>query len=197
MEPNYSHKIKSAPTGHAVSLEEARAWCQYFEESAEMDTLIDFLIASGEEYIEDLTGRPLVSTTYVYKLDCFPREIKLLRAPVTELVHVKYRAEDSGPLLDLTSQLDIDLDSEPARIRPKYGSVYPVLARSYLPIEIEYKAGGSPRSNLLKALRLLVATWFKYREFVIVPTGNNPAELPKNFTVEAMLRSSVLEVFPS
>lgn len=193
---NYSHKIKTPASAPAITVEEMRAHLQYFEQSSEVDALLAFFIAAGEERIENITGRPLGETVYQQKIDCFPGEIKLLRGPVKSVASVKYKSPATGTVVTLSQDTDIevDIDSLPARISPRYGKVWPQVFDGYLPIEIEYTAGGesNPPKLLKLALRFLVSAWFSNREALT----NVPAkELPDPIGFRGMLGDLVLETF--
>ncbi|MBX9667287.1 MAG: hypothetical protein K2X93_06695 [Candidatus Obscuribacterales bacterium] len=178
-----------------VSAEDMRVHMNYYEEeSTEIDGLLDFFVSVAANRIEAITGRPLSTRTFTYKLQSWPRsEVVMLRAPVSEIVHVKYKEPNAGVLTTWsTDSYEVDMDSIPSTLRPKWGCSWPNLYPAYLPIEIEYKAGGTPPPELLLALKLLASTWFKNRA---VLQSTRAEKLPEPAGFIGLLSSFVIQEF--
>lgn len=112
------------------------------------DDLIEGLIQAAREWVENYCRRSLVQRSLSLRLDCFPGVICLPRGPVISLTSVKY-TDASGNLQTVSSSsYDSDLYSEPARVQPVFGGVWPVPKVGALnSVLVTYEAGYSPSSD--------------------------------------------------
>lgn len=117
--------------------------------TSEDDTLIDTIIKNARQYFENETGIKIIEQTWRYSLDCFLPIIMLPFTPVREISSIQY-IDTQGTLTTLSTDLyQYDIDSEPARIMPAYGEVWPITrTETFNAVKIEYVVGhtasGSP-----------------------------------------------------
>lgn len=175
-------KRTSAPATEPVTLTEAKAHCRV--DISDDDTLIGTLIQAAREYVEDVVRRSLITQTWRYSLDCWPKcnEIALPQPPLISVTSVVYYDSDGDSNTFATSEYDVDADSEPGRIVLKYGKIWPSEAlRPAAPIQITYQAGygaaASVPQKYKQAMLLLIGHWYENRETVIVGTISGPIAL--------------------
>jgi uncharacterized phiE125 gp8 family phage protein len=163
------------------------------------DTLIGALITAAREVVETFTGRSLATKTYRH---CFPyyvdsqvtsqayppslwsqsrsattqwnysQQIKLFAPPLLSVLSVKY-TDPNGAVQTLDpSTYIVDSDSEPARLFPVAGGIWPPALFVPNAVQIEFLAGhntnlslGAPiPSGIGIAILMLVAGYYENRE---------------------------------
>lgn len=170
----YSLTVVTAPEAEPVTLSEAKLHLR--QDNAEDDALITALIVAAREWCENYTRRSFVRRTYDLRMDCWPSEIRLPRAPVSSITSIQY-VDDSGTQTLATDQYQTDIYSEPARIVPAYGVVWPVLKSGEInAVTVRYITGygpgtGSPTDHaenvpdaLKAAMKLCIGAWYEHRE---------------------------------
>lgn len=129
---------------------------------------------------------------YVLSLDEFPETIELPHPPAYQVDSVEY-INPAGQLSVLDpSQYQVDLASEPARIRPVNG--WPqIKSDSYGTVKITYRAGylkeGTPNQNnapdtIKQSILLMIKHWYDNPEAVVVGVGASTSvnEVPLSAT---------------
>lgn len=106
------------------------------------DSLVTRYIVAARRSIEAEARRQFITATYEYSLDRFPWGIiKLPLPPIQSLTWIKY-LDMSGNLQTLdSSTYVVDLKSEPARIMPDFGKVFPVTRPIFNAVTIRFVAG--------------------------------------------------------
>ena len=176
------------PSLEPVTLDEARAWLRI--DILDHDQLIQDAIKAARNTVEDHLRSQLLTATMEARLDWFPkgadRILRLLRGPVQSITSIKYQdVDDVQQTLDL-AKLSQDLNSMPARIRPKTGETWPAVRSDLNVIVIEYKSGyGDALSDIptgiRAALRMLVL------DLYVHPGTQAETRLVENTTYEALL----------
>lgn len=173
----------------AVSLAEAKA--HLVVQHTEDDTLITRLISAATRECSNRLNRQLITATLRLWLDCFPRQadpIELRFPPIQSVEAVQYVDVDG----DLQTWDDglylVDRISEPARIRPAFGQIWPSTRRQYNAVSIECIAGyGDEPADIPQTIRhavlLLIGHWYLNRESVVV--GSISSDVGS--TVDALL----------
>ncbi len=185
-------KLITAATTEPISIAEAKDHLRVT--SADEDALIGAIIKSVRQIAESITRRSLASQVFEIALDDFPEEeIILPMPPVESITSVKYKNSD-GVETTWESSKYIFYNSEPAKIIPAYGEVFP----SFTPypagaVKVRftagYKTGGTDASLIIpeaikQALLLLIGSFYENREDLL-SKGHIPKSLP--FGVEALL----------
>lgn len=159
-----------APTTEPLTLAELKLHCRV--DFADDDALVTSLGTAARECVESMTGRALISQTWILTLDRFPREIRIPVCPVqakADSVTITY-IDPSGTVQTLSPTLfDVDAISEPARIQPAYGQQWPETRDTQNAITVTFISGygdsGDDVPESLKcAIRLLTAHWYEHRE---------------------------------
>lgn len=154
----YHQTVAPSSTVLAVTREEAKTFLRLIDND-ELDPEIDRLIRASTEQVERDSRRVVMTQTWRFVSDRFPRHsIEIRRVPVRSVTHVKYLL--GGVQTTLSSALyETDLYSEPARIQPVYGQVWPTTDSAINAVEVEFIAGYASAAvvpNYLKSVILAV-----------------------------------------
>jgi uncharacterized phiE125 gp8 family phage protein len=122
------------------------------------DNLIEIYLGSARAYAEELTRKQFIAARYQYKFDAFPTNytqgfaidydvslpgnaILLPKAPLIEVESIQYI--DTGGNQQTVSSADyvIDAISEPARITPVFGKIWPISRPQIGAVWVTFKAG--------------------------------------------------------
>lgn len=169
--------VVAPPAFEPVSLAEAKLHCRV--SISDDDAYLQGLVAAARAWVEDYTGRALITQTLRWELDDFPDRHYLLlpKAPVQSITELRTFDEDDevGTVMDEDDYV-VDLQSEPARIVLKSGEVWPTELDVARAVRIPFVAGYEPTASpdageavpeLLKlAIKMLVSTWYDHRETV-------------------------------
>lgn len=162
------------------------------------DTYIEGLIAVVHEQAKQITNRAILASTWKYYLDDFPKNglIELPRGKVSSVTSVKYMAT-IGTYTTVSSTLyEVDILSQPARIRSVAGSAWPVPDTAMNAIVVEYVAGwATPAAippTLKHAMLFHLSHYYEIRQPVIV--GTVFSRIP--YTIEALYAPHRIPYFP-
>jgi uncharacterized phiE125 gp8 family phage protein len=178
------------PDVEPVSLVEAKAHLRV--DISDDDALIGALIVAAREMAEAITRRALITQTWVYTLDSWPRGgmIAFPMPPLQDVGDVDYTSYTGVTATLADTSYVIDTASEPGRLRLKFTSFWPsVILRELAAIEIEFDAGyGDDGAHVPQAIRqamlLMIGHWYEKRE-LMAPPGSALGEIP--FAVQALL----------
>lgn len=181
-------QLVTPPASEPVSLAEAKAHLRV--DIPDDDTYIATLVQAARERVETITNRSLVTQTWRAWLDAFPAEldrrgqpsIGLSRGPAVSVSNVKY-IDAAGALQTLSPSAYVldnkNQDSVP-RVRPAYGTSWPVTRAELDAVQVEFVAGyGEPAAvpaPIKTAMLQYIAHWYQNRETVI--TGTIVSETP-------------------
>jgi uncharacterized phiE125 gp8 family phage protein len=135
-------KIKTQPAIEPVTLPEAFKHLGIPEANYQDDgDTISAMIKAAREQVEAITRRALITQTWYLYLDAFPTVISMPLSPLQSVTSIKY-VDSAGTLQTLTaSAYHVDTTSEPARIEPAYGEVWPTIRGDLGGITIEFVCG--------------------------------------------------------
>jgi len=189
-------KLTTAPSAEPIVLAGVKTRLGITD--TDSDVQIPAMIKAARRFIEQRTGRALISQTWQLYMDQFPRVITLPLGHVQSVTHVKYTATDGTVTTMSASDYQTDLVSEPARIVPSYSATcWPTVRDSTLnAVEVQYVAGyGAAGSDLpediIEALYRIVGHWLNNQ--VALEQGVTITRVP--FAVEQMLYPYVLQSF--
>ena len=137
-----AYKIKTAPTTEPVTLDEAKAHLQVT--TIDDDILIESLIKTARQQVENYTNRQLLSATWELFIDSFPSGlIYLEKSPVISVTSIEYYAEkDDSERTEFDSEKYIvDNSNCPARLSPIVGESWPSVINQLSAVKIEFEAG--------------------------------------------------------
>jgi uncharacterized phiE125 gp8 family phage protein len=169
------------PVSFPVTLAEAKAHCSV--EDAADDTMLNGLIAAATDYVEQYTGKAMVSQTWRLALDKFSDSILLPKNPVQSVTHIKYY-DFAGAFQTLSSNFyTVDTISDPAWVVINSNRVWPDTLDGINAVQIDFLAGYTTVPASIKhAILMLVAQWYDNRSAVA-----DKAMLQTPHAVEALL----------
>jgi len=161
--------LLAGPTVEPITLTEAKAHLRV--DSSADDTLIQSLIMASRLHIEAALDLALISQSWRFQLDRWPRSrsLNLPMRPVQSLTTVKvFNGDDDSEALENTAFI-LDGTANPARLILSGSMSLPAPGRAAKGIEIDFVAGyGDAPSDvpqtIRQALLLLTAHWYENRE---------------------------------
>lgn len=139
-------RIVTAPITEPISLSEMKNFSR-IDVDDDVDTMLSMITAARQE-AEKITRRQLITATWELRLDAFPETIYLPMPPLQSVTSVKY-LDYSGTEKTLVLNTDylVDSYSEPARITPCYGQVWPVTYPVVNAVRIVFIAGYGDKAS--------------------------------------------------
>ena len=135
------------------------------------DTLLGSYITAARMHTENMTRRSLVQKQYRLELDRFPggrRTIDFPRPPLKSVDAITYVDDpDNSSTTITTSNMVIDIRSEPGRVGLIDGESWPSVRNIINAVTVQYTAGydvDEVPQPLLQAIRMLAGHWFIHRE---------------------------------
>jgi uncharacterized phiE125 gp8 family phage protein len=197
-----AYVLFTPPAGEPLDLATARLHLRA-DPSALDDTLILAAISAARDAAENTTARQLCTATWNLVMDRFPHagsisggvgdyfpknSIVLNKSPVQSVVEIRYL--DMGGSWQVMPSTDyvVDTSTEPARITPVFGKIWPICMPQIASVIIQFIAGyGSPiysgasitgwtgnpvPAGILNWMKLRVGSYYEYRqEAVVIPKG--------------------------
>lgn len=183
--------IVNQPAAEPVTLDEAKLHLRV--DAVEDDPLIGALISAARLHAETVTARQLMPARWKLVLDCFPgpslmgvpagvgfslpgHAILIHKSPVQQIVSIRYRDMSSVwqdmPAADYVA----DLSSEPARITPAFGKIWPPVLPQIGSVEVLFDAGYASAdqvpSGIKRWMLMRVGSLYQHREeFSVLPAG--------------------------
>lgn len=174
------------PDGEPLTLQEVKDFLRV--DGTDQDSVINLGLSTARALVEVSARRQLMPATLRRSLDRFPcgrfnepGEIELPRPPAVAVESITY-IDTAGEEQTLDADAyRVDVDSEPARITPAYGTTWPATLRVTNAVKVTYTAGYSDAAAIppqaKQAMMLLVSTWYENRETVVVGTVAAPVEV--------------------
>jgi uncharacterized phiE125 gp8 family phage protein len=199
--------LLTPPAVEPVSLNEAKAHLRV--DITDDDTLIGALISAARTHAEMVTQRQFVTATWKLVLDAFPgpslmgvpsgmpfsmpaHAVQLNKSPVQSVISVKYL--DMGGTMQTMPPADykVDISTEPARITPVFGKIWPVTLPQIGSVEITFTSGYGTLDNStppvwvpqqvpegIKAwMKIRMATLYENREEIALMSRGKLEPLP-------------------
>jgi len=175
-------ELKTPPATEPLTVDEAKSYLKVTD-TAE-DAWVAGAIQAVRERCEAFCRRALITQTWVWWLDAFPRacvsdflsgvyelpvthfdapgrELNIPRPPLQSVTHLKtYGADDSAAVFDSAKYL-VDTASEPGRIVLRQNQAWPTGLRTARGIEVEYVAGYGQAADVPQALRQGMLLWVR------------------------------------
>ena len=199
--------LVTAPMALALTLAEVKAHLRVEDTANDEDALIMSLTRAAHEHIDGRDGwlgRALLTQTWDLVLDRFPKNrtrargyigpgfaadaIRVPLPPLISVTSVKYIDSDGVLQTWAASKYTVDIKSQPGRITPAFGEVWPSTRGEINAVTVQFVAGygadwNSVPTPIKHAMLLLVGHFYEHREEVVV--GITTARLP--VAVEALL----------
>lgn len=174
--------LKTGPTAHVVELDTVKRQCRIEIEQADEDALLDVYLGAAERWVEQYTGRALLTQTWQASVHEFPDTWWLPRAaPLQSVTFVRYY-DTANVLQTLSSSVyTVPAFSEPAIIRLAYARTWPSVYEREDAVQVEYVCGWADASSvpaaLAQAVLMLTAEFYRTREVSIVGTSSTPTQM--------------------
>lgn len=167
-------QLVTPPALEPVTLSEARLHLRV--DTADDDPLIGALISAARLHAEMLTARQFLPARWRLVLDRFTPMVLLNRSPVVSVVSVRYL--DMGGLWQIMPVTDyvVESSSEPARITPAFGKIWPPTLPQIGSVEILFDAGYADATKVPDGIKrwmlLRVGSLYQHREEMsVLPAG--------------------------
>jgi len=165
-------RIKTQPSVEPVDILSIKTHLHMDSDQTAEDILLASLITAARSYVEQYTGRALVTQTWYGFLDQFPGmdHIGLPFGNLSSVTSVKtIDSVGDETTLTLTTQYLVDTDSEPGRVTLPYSVSWPSFTPYPVnPIVIEFICGYGLASavpdGLKSAIKLIVGDLYEHRE---------------------------------
>lgn len=165
-------KLITAPATEPVTVAEARDHLRV--DIPDEDLLIGALIVAARKWIEEYTGRQLVTAEWDWVMDGFCGTLSVPIPPLQSVVSIKH-IDSAGVLQTIDSaEYRVDAVSEPGRIEPQYGkswpSTYPVMGA----VTVRFLAGygSTVPEPIRQALLMLVGELYEQRQDSVTSSVN-------------------------
>lgn len=154
------------------------------------DLNIDEYIGAATNLAQRMLDRQLCTATFRWTLDCFPDATRhnpqaALYPPRPPLgsstgISIGYINSAGTTVTMATSDYIVDTNSEPGRITPAYGQVWPVARDQINAVTVTYTAGYGAAAAVPKPIRtwILTVAAYLFREREPVNIGNITTPLP-------------------
>jgi uncharacterized phiE125 gp8 family phage protein len=142
-----STRLIVPPAGLAVSMEAARLAARVDvgpDGTSALDSEIEQAIRTYTTEAEMETNRAIIEQTWRVTLDRFDGAVKLDKARVLQVEHVKYVGPTGIQQLLSPQDYQVDSESEPGYIVPALGRAWPATASGINNVEVQYRAGYGP-----------------------------------------------------
>jgi uncharacterized phiE125 gp8 family phage protein len=186
--------LVTPPASEPIALQEAKEHCRI--DGTDEDALMAGLITAARDYVENVTGRQLVTATWDLTLDrfpCWPYAIDMPRAPLQSVTSISY-VDTDGHTQTVSSATYVvsapaGATAERGRISLAYSQVWPPTLWQANVVTVRFVAGYGNADAVPQALKqamlLGIGHWYENRVPVISGRGFTAIELP--ITVDALL----------
>lgn len=172
--------LSQSPETEPVTLEDVKTHLRLDHETE--DELLNSLIVTAREYLEQQTQLALMTQTWRLCLDNWPLDkcIKLYKSPVQSIDQIEqFDASGTGTLIS-TSEMLLDSNAHPARL---YINAQSAPLQVINGIEITFTAGFQSASEvpdmLKRALLIHIANMYEFRG--VVSANMQPAAVPQGY----------------
>ncbi len=178
--------LTTAPTTEPISLAEAKAHLR--DLSGREDSLIESWIVAARKYVEGTTWRQLITGTWTLNMDAWTWPVFIEHPPLQSVTSIKYFDTSNAQQTLSSSLYQVDIASQPGRIVPVFGEIWPDLFWRLNPIEIIFVAGYGDGAmdvpaETRQAMLILIGHFSENHEAVLTGTISKAIE----FGVQALL----------
>jgi len=179
----YGLALTDGPDSEPLTLDDAKDHLRVVGDDDD-DTIAAYLSAARVRF-ERETGRQLITASYTFRLDRFPKgqaPIRIPKPPLQEVEEIRYiDANGVEQTLDEDDDYVVVADREPGEIRLAFGTTWPPTRSQPNAVEIDFVAGyGDDTTDIDElirgAIRLMLGQFFEVREDLIV--GTIVAQIP-------------------
>ena len=182
-------QLRAGPAQEPVSLLEAKNFMRL--DSSQDDVLVSTLITAARIHIETTIGKVLVTESWSYFLDKWPKSkvIYFPLDPIQTIEEIRFHTTDDTFIVLSSDEYSTDFVSNHPRLL--FNGTKPAGSSQKLnQLEIRFLAGygDTPEdvpADLKQALLMLAAHWFEQRDPIAF--GGSFAEVPR--TIQALLNN--------
>jgi uncharacterized phiE125 gp8 family phage protein len=184
--------LQTAPATEPITTAEAKTHLRV--DGTDDDTYIDTLVASARRWVEDYTGRALVTQTWDWKFDHFPVSNRaylwLPKGPVSAITSITYLDTDGASQTMTSSDYVLDGDHLPPRVALAPSADWPDTEADRInTVTVRFVAGygaaSSVPDDIKHAVKLLVGQLYAHREPEVV--GHTVSRI--QFALDSLLSS--------
>ena len=192
-------KLKTAPATEPITLANIKVKLGIESSDTTADAQISAMIPAARRWVENRTGRALITQTWILYQDGFSGAIRLPKGSTQSVTHIKYTDTTGTPVTISASDYQSDLVSEPARITPSIAAgAWPSVESARLnSVEVEFVAGyGNAEdvpADIIEALYRIIGHWLNNQ--ALIEQGVTITRVP--YAVEQMLSPYLLFSFGS
>lgn len=177
-------KIISQPASWPILPADAKLFTRI--DTTSEDTLIQSLIESAVEHVENRVGRSIATRTLELTLDGFSDAIELPRNPVKSVESIKYDDANGVEQTLATSVYTADLASDRHWIVRNSGESWPTTLDSINTVRIRYVAGYSLVPGPLRSACLIAfGDFYTFRESAM--TGPKANSVPSEAQIDRLI----------
>jgi uncharacterized phiE125 gp8 family phage protein len=160
----------TAPLLEPLTLIETKDHLRYT--ASDQDALISELIPAARRFAENYCQRALITQTWDFTLDRFPgwrAAIELPFAPLQSVTTITYTDTAGNPIVLSASLYQVDAVSEPGRVAPVFGGIWPQTQAELNAVTVRFIAGygnspGDVPAGIRQGMLMLIGHLFERRE---------------------------------
>src|SRR5574340_228219 len=186
--------LTTGPTAEPLSLAEAKLHLRV--DIADDDTLISAMISAARQHAEMVMQRQIVAATWKLAMDAFPgpsligvpagvplsvpgHAVLLNKSPVFAINSIRYLDMASAWQTMPSTDYAADLSSEPARVTPVFGKIWPIALPQIGAVEVSFSGGfAAPITADATANTITAALWKPLAVGDAVRFSNSGGALP-------------------
>ncbi len=185
-----AYVLTVVPAAEPITMEEARLHLRV--DLPDDDQLINALIGAARQHAEMVTQRQLITATWKLVLDGFQENpILLNKSPVQAVLSVKYLDMTGAQQILPISEYVVDTSTEPARIMPRFGKVWPIALPQIGSVEILFTAGYGDITAVPEGIK----SWIKIRIGSLYENRSEIDIIPNGALVKMPFVDSLLDPF--
>jgi len=115
--------LTTKPQREPLSLDEVKEHLRIAGNDSDSELI--GLIQEARVYVENITGRALITQTWQWKMDDLPTSLKIPRPPLQSVSSVSYQDVDNATQTLASSNYTVDTNSEPGRLVQSFSGSYP------------------------------------------------------------------------
>jgi len=181
-----SEQIITAPTAQPIDVIEARRHVR--QDDVTDDAKIKACIMAARNAAEMRTQRQLIGARWMATLDGFysaarGQVIKLQKSPVLLVESIQYLAMDGSTQTVPATDYKVDYSSEPCRITPVFGKIWPIPLPQIGSVTITYLAGFATPFTA-SGSNIAVSVWKPLIVGAVLRLSNSGGALPAPLQVD-------------
>lgn len=160
--------VITKPSREPVTLQQAKDHLNIDDDFIDDDSIIELIIQTAREAVENKTGRKLITTTMGHQRDCFNSVMELPHT-VQSVTEITYVDNDGATQILANTEYEVDVNRTPGRVMLAYDKTYPSTRNKSNAVTIKYVTGfGSNAQDVPSALQhamlLLIGHYYENRE---------------------------------